>query len=91
MCNEPNNISPYSWFSYIGVHNSIPEYASTVSISTVMTMSFHVKPFEKKIFEEVIFLLKYHPNPQVLKRRSIEKKRKSTEKKKKKRSKSLFK
>jgi hypothetical protein len=63
MCNEPNNISPYSWFSYIGVHNSIPEYASIVSISTVMTMSFHVKPFEKKVFEEVIFLLKYHPNP----------------------------
>jgi hypothetical protein len=38
-----------------------------------MTMPFHVKPFEKKVFEEVIFLLKYHKNPQVLKRRSIEK------------------
>jgi hypothetical protein len=28
------------------VHNSIPEYASTAGISIVMTMSFHVKPFE---------------------------------------------
>jgi hypothetical protein len=57
------------------MHNSIPEYASTASISTVMTMPFDVKPFEKKVFKEVIFLLKYHQNPQVLKRRSIEKKR----------------
>jgi hypothetical protein len=23
-------------------------------------MPFHVKPFEKEVFEEVIFLLKYH-------------------------------
>jgi hypothetical protein len=88
------------------VHNSIAEYASTASISTVMTMSFYVKPFEKKVFEEVIFLLKYHQNPQVLKRQSIEnkkrekywKKRKRKEeererkkRKKKKSSKSLFK
>jgi hypothetical protein len=67
------------------VHNSIAEYASTASISTVMTMSFYVKPFEKKVFEEVIFLLKYHQNPQVLKRQSIEnKKREKVLKKKKK-------
>jgi hypothetical protein len=66
------------------MHNN-PEYASTASISTVMTMPLHVKPFEKKIFKEVIFLLKYQQNPQVLKRRSIEKKReKSIQKKKKK-------
>jgi hypothetical protein len=26
-------------------------------------MPFHVKPFEKKVFEEVIFLLKYHQTP----------------------------
>jgi hypothetical protein len=65
------------------VHNSIPEYASTASISTVMTMSFLVKPFEKKVFEEVIFLLKYHQTPQVLKRRSIKKERKNIEKEKK--------
>jgi hypothetical protein len=48
------------------VYNSIPEYVSTASISIVMTMSFHVKPFEKEVFEEVIFLLKYHqktPSP----------------------------
>jgi hypothetical protein len=39
-------------------------------------MSFHVKPFEKRVFEEVIFLLKYNENPYVLKRRSIEKREK---------------
>jgi hypothetical protein len=63
------------------VHNSTPEYASTASISIVMAMSFHVKLFEKKVFEEVIFSLKYHQNPHVLKRRSMEKEReKSIEK-----------
>jgi hypothetical protein len=64
------------------MHNSIPKYVFTVSISTVMTMSFHVKTFEKKVFQEVIFLLKYHQNPQVLKRRSIEKREKKVLKKK---------
>jgi hypothetical protein len=93
--------SPKSWFSYIGMHNSIPEYASTASISIVMTLPFHVKPVEKKVFEEVIFLLKYHQKPQVLKTWSIEKKREKVLKKgkkkkrkkmkKKKSSKSLFK
>jgi hypothetical protein len=49
-----------------------------------MTIPFHVKPFEKKVFEEVIFLLKYHQNPQLLKRWSIEKKEsKSIEKREK--------
>jgi hypothetical protein len=67
------------------MHNSIPEYASTANISTVMTMPIHVKPFEKKVFAEVIFLLKYHQNPQVLKRRSIEKKREKILKKEKER------
>jgi hypothetical protein len=37
------------------MHNSILEYASTASISTVMTMPFHVMSFEKIFFEEVIF------------------------------------
>jgi hypothetical protein len=70
------------------VYNSIPEYVSTASISTVMTMPFHINPFEKKVFEEVIFLLKYHQNPEVLKRWSIEKKeRKSIEKKRQKKKK----
>jgi hypothetical protein len=63
------------------MHNSTPEYASNTTISTIMTMPFHVKPFEKKVFEEVIFLLKYHQTPQVLKRRSIEKREKSIEEK----------
>jgi hypothetical protein len=64
------------------MHNSIPEYVSTASISTRITMPFHVKTFEKKVFEEVIFLLKYHQNPQVLNKRSIEKKRKCIEREK---------
>jgi hypothetical protein len=63
------------------------------------------QPFENKIFEEVIFLLKYNQNYHVLKRRSIEKKRekvlkrerekekerKRKKRKKKKSCKSLFK
>jgi hypothetical protein len=49
-----------------------------------MAMPFHVKPFEKKVFKEVIFLLKYHQNPQVLKRRFIEKRREKILKKRKK-------
>jgi hypothetical protein len=85
------------------MHNSIPEYASTASISIVMTMPLHVKPFEKKVFEEVSFLLKYHQNPQVLKKWSIEKrerekllkkekgKKRKKKRKKKKSSKSHFK
>jgi hypothetical protein len=48
-----------------------------------MTIPFHVKPFKKKVFKEVIFLLKYHQNPQVLKRRGIAKKREKVFKKKK--------
>jgi hypothetical protein len=68
-----------------------------------MTMPLHVKPFEKKVFEEVSFLLKYHQNPQVLKKWSIEKRerekllkkekreKKEKKRKKKKSSKSLFK
>jgi hypothetical protein len=36
---------------HIGVHNSILEYASTVGISIVMIMPFHVKPFEKKFLK----------------------------------------
>jgi hypothetical protein len=66
------------------MHNSIPEYVPTASISTVVTMPLHVKPFEKKGFEEVIFLLKYHQTPQVLKRWSIEKKREKILKKRRK-------
>jgi hypothetical protein len=78
------------------MHKSIPEYASTASISKVMIMPFRVKPFEKKVSEEVIFLLKYHQNPQVLKRLSIEKRERESiekrkERKRKKSSKSLFK
>jgi hypothetical protein len=52
-----------------------------------MTIPFHVKPFENKVFEEVIFLLKYHQNPQVLKIWSIEKKRAKVLKKRKRKKK----
>jgi hypothetical protein len=45
-------------------------------------MSSHLK---RKFFAEVIFLLKYHQNLQVLKRRSIEKKREKILKKEKER------
>jgi hypothetical protein len=34
------------------MHNSIPEYASTVSISIVMTMAFHVMPLEKRFLKK---------------------------------------
>jgi hypothetical protein len=34
------------------VHNSILEYASTASISIVMTMSFHVMPLEKRFLKK---------------------------------------
>jgi hypothetical protein len=64
-------------------------------------MSFQVKPFEKKVFEEMFFPLKYHQNPQTLMRRSIEKRerknikkrknKKEKKRKKKKSSKSLIK
>jgi hypothetical protein len=36
----------------IGVHTSIPEYASITGISIVMTMPFHVKPFQKKFLKK---------------------------------------
>jgi hypothetical protein len=66
------------------MHNSIPECASITNISIAMAMPIHVKPFEKKVFEEVIFLPKYHQNPQVLKRQSVEKKREKNDWKEKK-------
>jgi hypothetical protein len=51
-------------------------------------MSFHVKPFEKEVFEEVIFLLKYHQKtpspPETEHRRKRDKKYWKREKKKKK-------
>jgi hypothetical protein len=34
------------------MHNSILEYASTASISIVMTMPFHVMPFEKRFLKK---------------------------------------
>jgi hypothetical protein len=34
------------------MHNSIPEYASTATISTVTTIPFHVKSIEKKFLKK---------------------------------------
>jgi hypothetical protein len=50
-----------------------------------MAMSFHVKPFEKKVFEEVIFLFKYHQNRQSPQETEHRKKREKVLKKGKKR------
>jgi hypothetical protein len=58
------------------VHNSIPKYASTTSISTVMIIPFHLK----QIFEEVIFSSNIIKTPR---RWSIEKKRENLLKKEK--------
>jgi hypothetical protein len=83
---------------YIGVHNSIPKYATTASISIIMTMPFHVMTFEKKFLKKEFSpqIPSKPPSPQEMeqKEKSIEKekKRKKKEKKKKnKSSKSLFK
>ncbi len=70
--------SPWSWFSHIGVHNSIPEYASTVSISIVMTMSFYIMPFEKR-FLKMWFspqISSKLPSPQEMEHRKREKEEK---------------
>jgi hypothetical protein len=53
------------------VHNSIPKYAATASISTVMTISFHLNFFKKWFFSSNII-----KNP---KRWSIEKRKKQRE------------
>jgi hypothetical protein len=45
------------------MHNPIPKYASTASISTLMTNPFHAIPFEKKVFKEVIFSSKIFKPP----------------------------
>jgi hypothetical protein len=34
------------------MHNYIPKYASTAGIFIVMTVPFHVKPFEKKFLKK---------------------------------------
>jgi hypothetical protein len=57
------------------VHNSIPEYASTASI---------LKPFEKKVFEEVISPSIIMKIPEFSKRQSIEKRERKRKKKEKK-------
>jgi hypothetical protein len=65
-----------------GVHTSTPEYASTASISTVITMPFHVMSFEKKFLKKW-FSPQISSKPPVLKRQSKKgRKRKKTEKEK---------
>jgi hypothetical protein len=66
--------SPQSWFSHIGVHNSIPEYVSTAGISIVMTMPFHVKPFQKKFLKKWLSpqISSKPPSPQEMEHRKKE-------------------
>jgi hypothetical protein len=52
------------------MHNSILEYASTTNISQLWPYYF----IWKGIFEDVIFLLKYHQNPQGMEHRKKRKK-----------------
>jgi hypothetical protein len=82
------------------VYNSISEYTTTTNISTVINMPFYVKPFEKKVFEEVTFFsniiktLKSSRDGAEKKGRKVlkkEKERKTKKRKKKKSSMSLFK
>jgi hypothetical protein len=50
-----------------------------------MTLPFHVKPFEKKFFKEVIFHLKYHQNPPSLQETEHRKRERESIKKREKR------
>jgi hypothetical protein len=73
------------------MHNSIPEYASTASISIVMTMTFHVIPSEKRFLKKR-FSSQISSKPPSPQETSIEKKKEKEEKgKRKKSSKSLLK
>jgi hypothetical protein len=71
--------SPWLWFSHIGLHNSTPEYSSTIDIHT---QPVHSISFEKKFLKKWFLSSKYHQNPQVLKRRSIEKREREREEEK---------
>jgi phosphosulfolactate synthase (CoM biosynthesis protein A) len=54
------------------MHNPIPEYASTASISIVMTMPFHLK---RMFLNKWFFASNIIKTPQVLKRQSIKRRR----------------
>jgi hypothetical protein len=57
------------------MHNSIPKYASTASISIVITMPFHVMPFEKRFSNNWFSpqILSKPPSPQEMEHRKKEK------------------
>jgi hypothetical protein len=61
------------------MHNSILEYVSTTSISIVMTMPFHVMPFEKRFLKKWFssqISSKKTPSPQEKENRKKEKRKK---------------
>jgi hypothetical protein len=64
------------------MHNSIPEYASTASISIVMTMPFHVMPYEKSFLKKSFSpkILSKPPSPQEMEHREKKKKKKKEKK-----------
>jgi magnesium-transporting ATPase (P-type) len=66
------------------VHNSIPEYVSTASISIVMTMPFHVMPFKKRFLKKWFSsqISSKPPSPQETGHTKKEKKEKEEEKEK---------
>jgi hypothetical protein len=68
------------------MHNSILEYASTTSISIVMTKPFHVMPFERRFLKKWFSpqISSKPPTPQETENRK-KKKRKKEEKGKRKR------
>jgi hypothetical protein len=64
------------------VHNFIPKYASIVSISIVMTMPFHVMPFEKRFLKKSFSpqISSKSPSPQEMEHMKKKKKRKKSSK-----------
>jgi hypothetical protein len=76
---------------YIGVHNSIPKYATTASISIIMTMPFHVMTFEKKFLKKEFSpqIPSKPPSPQEMeqKEKSIEKEKKERKRKRRRKTK----
>jgi hypothetical protein len=64
------------------MHNSILEYASTASISIVMTMPFHVMPYEKRFFKKWFCpqISSKPPSPQETEHRKKEKKERKRKK-----------
>jgi hypothetical protein len=74
----------YPQLPHLHNHDPISDYASTASISTGMTMSFHLK---RKFLKKWYFSSSIIKTPQVLKRQSIKKREKNYWKKERKKRK----